>query len=313
MSQSQPLRIESSDYASFGTSRTINSQLWFVNSPALETRILGYLAKYKEKYEVKCYAFVFSGSHDHLMAQFTKQNRAPFYRDFNARKAEAVRAVVPNFPGGPLFQGRYREQAVPLPEDIEDRFFYCALQPIQAGLCQRLSEYPGYNSFYDAICGIKRKFKVVDWAAYNATKRYKPNVKVSDFTTTYRLSYDRLPGYEHLSQKDYRLLMLRKLEARRIKIINELKAAGHRFLTQKELRAVTPGTPAKNPKRSNRHDFRPLVLTCCKIAKQNFLNWYFSIYEQYKTAAKNYFAGNMTYPFPPGTFRPPMLLHEAAM
>jgi hypothetical protein len=309
MKQSQPLRVENPDYASFGTARTINSALWFVNNEPLEERILGYLGKYQAKYGVKLYSFVFFGSHFHPFAYFPECNRAPFYRDLNARCAEAVRALVPQFPGGHLFERRYAEQAVPLEQgDMEDELMYCALQAVKNGLCEKISDYPGYNSFHDAICGIKRKVKVVDWAKFNARKRDNPKLALKDFTIEYTLEYSRLPGYEHLSQKEYKNLMLKKLEERRVKLVNAYKAQGHRFMTKEELRAVTPGTLAKNPKKSKRNDPRPLILTQYQEAKKLFLEWYFSVVYRYKEAVAEYLAGNLAVEFPPGTYRPPGLL-----
>ena len=139
MSQSQPLRIEHPDFGSFGTVRTVNSQLWFVNNEALEDRMLGWLGRYGQKYEVELYAFAIMGNHHQEVMRFPKCNRALFYRDFNARTAEAVRKLVPGFKGGPLVERRYSEQALPLDEDLEDRFFYCALQAIDAGLAEKIA------------------------------------------------------------------------------------------------------------------------------------------------------------------------------
>ncbi len=305
MSQSQPLQIENPHYASFGTSRTINSRLWFINNQELEERTLGYLAKYQLSHKIELFAYVISGSHDHPLARFPECNRSAFYRDFNARKAEAVRALVDEFPGGPLFERRYAAQALPLNEDVEKYFFYCALQPVSAGLCERISEYPGYNSFTDAIYGRARKVKVVDNGRFNAARRYNLRVSKEDYTTTYTLRYKRLPGYEHLSQKEYAKLMLKKLEEHRAKIVAAIKAEGRTFLGRERLLAQEPGTAAKNPKKSKPYSRRPLVLSVCKEAKAQFLEWYFSVYSEYKRAVKKYLAGNLSVKFPPGTYRPP--------
>jgi len=308
MKQSQPLRIESSKFASFGTSRTVKSRLWFINNIRLEQRVLGFLAKYREKYNVRLYGMVFSGSHYHLLTHFTDCNRAIFYRDFNARAAEAVRSLILKFPGGRVFARRYAEQAVPTNEDIFERFFYCALQPVLAGLCRRISDYPGYNSFYDAIQGKVRKIELINWAKYRQVKRYNVKVHPTDFITQYQLFYERLPGFEDLSQAEYAKMMLAELRKRTAKIVTELERKGHKFATKAQLRKVSAGKAAKNPKVSQRHSKRPLVLTACRKAKQNFLNWYFSIYYRYKSAVEKYVAGDVSVEFPPGTYRPPLCM-----
>ena len=304
-SQSQPLRIEFPQFASFGTSRTVRSTLWFVNNRKLEDYALGYLAKYQEKYELPIYGMVFFGSHYHLLSKFPKCNRSAFYRDFNSRLSWAARNFVEDFPGGQLFGRRYSAEVVPTNEDIENQFFYCALQAVAAGLCEYIEDYPGYNSFFDAINGIEREFKVVDWSSYKAHKRYNPKITIADYTAVCKLKYSRIPGYEHLSQEDYRDLMLSKLEKRRLEIVNELKRNGHVFPKKSILRQVTPSTRAKNPKVSKRYDFRPLVLTCCEETKKAFLALYFGIYEAYKKAVKRYLAGDTLVRFPPGTYKPP--------
>ena len=305
MKQSQPLRIEHPDHGSFATVRTINSQLLFVNNEPLEDRMLGWLGRYGEKYEVDLYAFVVMGNHFQDVMRFPKCNRAHFYRDFNARTAEAVRKLVPEFKGGPLVERRYSEQALPLDEDLEDRLFYCALQAVDAGLAEKISDYPGYNSFDDAISGRVRRIRQVDWAAYNEAKRKGRRPRICDFYFYVELKYKRLPGYEHLSQKEYRKLMLKKLEERRQVILERWAKVGHVFSTREELKKVKAGSFPKHTKKSERHSKRPLVLSRCPEAKRAYLEWYFSIYHAYKEACRRYRAGDFGVEFPPGTYRPP--------
>lgn len=311
MKQSQPLRIENPEMTSLITSRTTNSALWFVNNARLEEQILANLARYQDKYEVELYSFVLQGNHYHATARFPGCNRASFCRDFNARLAESVRSLVTAFRGGPLFGRRYSEQALPGPEDIEERFFYCALQPVLAGLTEKANEYPGYNSFTDAIDGRAREFEIVDWARYNARRRVNPSVKRADFTRKVVLKYKRLPGYEHLSQKEYRTLMLKKYEERRQKILAERRAEGKQFLGGDALRAIKPGTYPSSTKVSGRYSYRPLVLCVCRIKKREYLDWYFAVYERYKLASQRYRRGERHAEFPPFTYKPPgsVLVH----
>ena len=146
-------RIETDEYSNFLTSRTINSQLWFVNNEPLENAILGYLAKYSEWRNVSLYAFAIEGNHTHTVADFPDNNRADFMRDLNAQIAKAVPRFVASHPGGPLWARRYSNEFLPSDEDLENWFFYTVLQPVQDGLVERISDYPGYNCFHDAVWG----------------------------------------------------------------------------------------------------------------------------------------------------------------
>ncbi len=60
-----------------------------------------------------------------------------------------------------LWHRRYSSEFLPDAESIEEYFFYTALQLVSDGLVDRISDYPGYNFFHDAISGIKRTFKIL--------------------------------------------------------------------------------------------------------------------------------------------------------
>ena len=114
-----------------------------------------------------------------------------------------------------------------------------------------------------------------------------------------------LPGYENLTQEAYKTLMYKKLEERRLKLVAEYKAKGHRFPTKHDLRKAVSGTSPRNTKKSSRNSKRPLVLTSCPERRRQFLDWYFGIYNLYKKAVIEYLSGNLAAVFPPGTYRPP--------
>src|SRR5690606_34824187 len=131
--------------------------------------------------------------HTHDLARFPNKNRADFMRDRNSTIGRLVPKYCPDHEGGGTFGRRYSTELVPdNVNDIEDRFFYTVLQPIQDGLVDRLSKYPGYNCFNDAAWGIKRKFKVVDWTKYHKAKKSNPNIPIKKFETTYTLKYTRI-------------------------------------------------------------------------------------------------------------------------
>ncbi len=156
---SQHLRVEDSEIIWHCTSRCIRSELWFVNNPELEERIRAFLAKYVEKYKAELFAYYLLGNHYHLEIRFPLSNKSAFFKDFNARIAEAVRRLVPGFEGGPLFERRYTPQILADEETVENKFFYTWLQPVTTELCARVSEYPAKCHFSDAVRGIERDYK----------------------------------------------------------------------------------------------------------------------------------------------------------
>ena len=298
---SQPIRVESREMVQLITFRTINSALWFINNKQLEQRILGFLAKYANKYSVQLYGFCILGNHLHLLVRFPKGNRVSFCRDFAARTAEAVRIFVPQFLGGPLFERRYTPQFLPLAQDATKYFFYLALQAVESGLTPRISEYSGYNSFHDASHGIERRYRFFRYGAYNDAKRKNPGVSKKDFWEYHSLSYEKLPEYQHLERKKYQKMLLARVEQERVEIVKRRIAEGKGFMGAEALKQIIPGSLPANSKKGG---MRPIVLSVCKKAKQEVLTWYFSIVEQYKRASEKYRKGELSVSFPLGTYRP---------
>lgn len=296
-------RVEDSDRHSFLTTRSRNSELWFVNNRPLEKAVLGYAAKYSQKYGSKLYGLAIEGNHIQGVAAFPHLNRAAFMRDFKSCVARAVPRYT-TFPGGTFFGRRYSEEQLPSPEDLEEYFFYTVLQPVQDGLVERISDYNGYNCFHDAVWGIERQFEVMNWKNFNKARKRNPRVPSSRFITIVTLKYDRIPGYEQLSTREYALMMSKKLEERRQRIVEERRAKGLGFMGPEKLKKVKPGSIPRNTKTSTITSHRPRVLCVCPVRRAHHLGIYFDTYWAYKDASKRYRAGDLSVVFPPGTYKP---------
>jgi hypothetical protein len=298
-------RIETSTIATLQTTRCRNSELWFVNNRKLEEAILGYAAKYAERYAVKLYALAIEGNHVQGPALFPNANRAHFMRDLNSSIARAVPRFTNEYTGGRLWGRRYSAEFLPGAQDVEHYFFYTVLQPVQDGLVDKISEYPGYNCFYDAVRGIRRKFKVVRWAEYNAALRYNSEAKISDYIDWVWLEYARLPGYEDLERGDYVKLMTQKLEEYRQKVLESRKAAGSiGFVGREGLKEIKRGARPFKTKTSTIESRRPRVLSICPNRRAETSAWYFSTIFNHSTASALYRAGQLDAVFPEGTYRP---------
>jgi hypothetical protein len=307
MKMSQPLRIEYPEgVSSFITRRFRNSQLCYANNKPLESRILGSMGKYQEKYQFTLYAFTIFGSHDHPMINFKPGTKSRFFRDFGARTAEAVKKYVPNYGTGSVFERRTSEQAITSDTETHlDRVMYIILQPILAGLCKNLSDYPGFNSFKYLLSGEPAKVEFFNGYEYQKAKRRNKDIDRSKFIEKYDLTFSRIPGYEHLSQKEYRRMLQAEYEKRRTAIIEEYDKNGHKWPSPESLRKVKSTDEAKNPKKSTRQTKRPLVLSLCLERKQEFLNYYFKVLRQFKEASVEYLGGKRDAEFPKGTCIPP--------
>jgi len=297
-------RIECKDVASFQTTRTRNSELWFVNNRELEEAILGYAARYSTRYGVKIYALAIEGNHIQKVAHFPNANRAQFMRDLNSSVARAVPRFQANYPGGPLWARRYSSEYIAGDLDIEEMFFYTVLQPVNDGLVDDISQYPGYNCFEDAIRGTARECRVVKWKEYNDARRWDKSVSIEEFTEVCILKYERLPGYEKLTQPEYERVMRLKLNRRTAEVIRKRK--GKPSFGASNLLRVIPGSRPIKTKKSGPRDHRPRVLSRDPKRRAIAKEWYFGIVFHYRCSSEQYRTGDLSVTFPPGTYKPPL-------
>ena len=275
MKMSQPLRIDYPEgMSSFVTRRFRNSQLLYANNKGLESRVLGALGKYLKKYDAKIFAFTIFGSHDHPMIQFKPKTKSAFFRDLGARTAEAVKKYVPSFGTGAVFERRPSEQAIT--DDMEshlDRLMYTILQPIQAGLCKNLSDYPGFNSYKYIISGKSLIVEFFNGAEYRKARRRNKDVDPALFIERFEIIFEKIPGCEHMSQKEYSKFIQDEYNKRREAIIKEFEDKGHVWPSISSLRSTKSTDCAKSPKRSTRESKRPLVLSLCMERRAAFLDY----------------------------------------
>lgn len=300
----QDLSIEYPNYAVLITVRTIASRLWFVNNAKLTQNILAFLAKYQERYGFTLYAFALVGNHYHLLARFPKLNRAAFLSAFNGIIPKLLSSLVPNFIDGKLWARRARVQVVPNPEDIQDRFLYVALNHVSSGLCKNASDNNGYTCINDSLRTKPRKLFLIDWTDFMNRFRYNSKLTPEDCKKEYTLTFSRLPGFEDLSDQEYRSKITSLIEERRLQIIAERTQNGLGFAGRENLKRTAPGSLPRFTKTSTRHSKRPLVLTRCKRTRRMFLKLYFHTLELYRKASSLYRTGKTSTVFPPNTYRP---------
>ncbi len=303
-------RIESKDHAAFTTTRCKHSELWFVNNKDFEQKILAFTAKYSERYQVKLYALAIEGSHIHVLADYPEENCSAFKRDLNSMIARTAPHYCVNYHHYKFWERRYSKELIPHhPDDILKKFLYTVLQPVQDGLVERISDYPGYTCLTDSIRGIDRKFKLLNRTTYNRARRGKKHVPIKDHTEEYTLKFHKIPGLEHLPHKEYIKLLSTSVEQRRLEIVKERREENQGFAGRENLLKTKPGTRARNPKTSTRDSHRPRVDSACPERKREAKTFYFSRQDLYKKASARYQKGFLDTLFPSGMYRPHLSTH----
>lgn len=295
-------RFECAKIASFQTTRARHSELWFVGNQKLEQAVLGYAARYVERYQVKLYALSVEGNHIHNVAHFEKANRAQFMRDFNSSVARAVPRYQTAHPGGQFWGERYSSEYLPGDSDIEDKFFYTVLQPVNDGLVDDIRDYPWYNCFEDAITAREVPYKVIRWKQYNDARRFNPKVPIENYTEIVMLKYTRLPGYENLSQAEYEAKMREELIKRTAEAIAKRK--GKRALGVEKLLRIRAGSRPRQSKQRVRGESRPRVLSKDPILCAKGYRWHTDKCSDFRASSRQFRKGDLLVEFPKGSYRP---------
>ena len=200
---------------------------------------------------------------------------------------------------------RYAEQKVADDGHALTKLIYLALQPMNSGLARTHSEFEQYNSFSDAARGFERVFKYFDREAYRKAKRRNPKVRPEQFKLEHKLKYSKLPGYEHLSQREYGEQIRRVFEAERLKVVLEREKSGKGFVGREKLRVTRVGSRPKNTKKSN---YAVAVLANTRQKREEEKTYYFEVRYRYRIASEIYRKDpRAEVRFPPGTYPPPRI------
>jgi len=89
-------------------------------------------------------AWVLMPDHVHWLITLQETRLEDVVRRFKSRAARAVNTSTGRT--GPLWQGGYHDRAVRREEDLQNLARYVIANPVRAGLCQRVLDYPLWDA-----------------------------------------------------------------------------------------------------------------------------------------------------------------------
>jgi len=226
-------------------------------SSRLNQLVVGIIARALNMYQVKLYGLCMMSNHYHmLLAPKNAQHLASFMQYVDRNISDEI-GRIHHWPG--KFWGRrYRASVVLDQEALLDRMKYIFANSVKEGLVRHPRYWPGVHC-YQALAD-KRPLRGI-WI--NRTRwAQSRDLHVSEVTTHYTLSFDRLPGLEHLN--DYQYAQQMKELANHA--LSEWPAPEN-VLGQKRIMAVEPHS---QPKQSSKHP-APLCHSTCHEKRQEFI------------------------------------------
>lgn len=198
---SRPLRNTDPEVYRLITIRTQEARLWITPSSNVKKLIGGILARYQEAFEILIYAYCVLGNHFHLLIKAPKGNTDEFCENVNREIAR--RLNWKHRREGSFWGRRYDDQVVLSEDDLLEAFLYVTTNPTKHGLLRDSSEWPGLNSFHQAISEKTRQFSFYHYSAPEGGER----------VSTHGLELSILPQFEGLSKAE-RTVELKKTSLR---------------------------------------------------------------------------------------------------
>jgi hypothetical protein len=96
----------------------------------------------------------------------------------------------------------------PNPTDVGARLKYCLANGTKEHLVAHPSQWPGVHSAKVFCKGERMVGKWTDYTALAAARKRDPDVPESDFQTEYEVVHSKMPSLDHLSDEEYRALMV---------------------------------------------------------------------------------------------------------
>lgn len=251
------------------------------------------LARAQELYDVEVFAFVALSNHVHLVCRAAQKNLAAFMGYFKARTADSVNRITGR--RGPLWMRRYDAEPILDDDAAAALTAYTVRNPVKANLVDHYDEWPGLNLVYGLADSDAFDFEYLNCTAWHQARRPKD---LDPFFEAATLTLSPLPHCADLSREVYRRMLQSWMEEAEA----EEDAPMRRALGVKAVVKAPFDTRPENP--SFRR--RPYAFgSAAAKAKERVMMHMLA--RDHAAASQRWRSGDHDVPFPPGTYRPPLV------
>ncbi|MEZ5331858.1 MAG: hypothetical protein R2991_07345 [Thermoanaerobaculia bacterium] len=285
------------------TDRCYQSRFLLRPSPALNSIVVGALARASRRHGVGIVDYRVLSNHFHLLVVCHEPCRlAAFMRDFKSKVAKEVQRL--HDWQDPVFPRRYRP--IPVSDEPEaqiGRLRYLFEQGVKEGLVTSPRHWPGAHGTEQLLSDRPRVGKWVDRTAQFQDAQRGKDAGEQAYTTEEELELVPLPCWSHLEAAD------RQQEVRAIVRDIESQALARARKTGRTVvgrREILRHHPHHSPAHETRSP-APRFHAASKRARRQLQDAYYSFFDAYRTAAEALRAGRFQQVhFPPGAIPPPL-------
>jgi REP element-mobilizing transposase RayT len=299
----RPLRRHEPGQLYLVTTRCHQARFFLRPDRELNDAVLEWLARAQQRFpRLRSLAVCVLSNHLHLVVRDEDGELAAWASYFLGHVARAVNRIRGR--SGSCFERRYSAEPILDDEALFDRLVYVAANPVNAGLCERVRDWPGVVLF--SPDGDYQEIPVswVDrdphrFACVRARLRGESAPEGDAFRMQGRLVVDPLPSTDP-SRSDGEALSA-AIKARERELAEERCRTGRKTLSRKQLLAQSWRSAPRQPKRSP----RPLCHAADPDLRERFRKGFREFASLFREASERLRGGqgNVSFPdwcYPPG-------------
>lgn len=305
------LRMYSQDGFYFVTAKTTQSRLLLRPSKETNEVVGGVLARAARRHGVKVFGFVVMSTHLHLLVQVRDGGLSRFMQYLLSNIAKKVGRLV-KWPGA-FWKRRFTAEAVLDDAAMVNRLAYIVAHGVKEGLVERVTDWPGLSCVPQLLGSGVRSFKWYRWSKRwegRALRRDAPAPFDDRLAEEEQLTLAVLPSWEGLAPAvriERVRWMIAKIERRGSTTSQSPKPAAR----------ICRRHPHTRLRPTKKHRPRPHALchASTREARRARRAQYREFVAAYRSASVRFRSGDLLAPFPPFSFRPPLMVaarqHEA--
>jgi hypothetical protein len=285
------------------TAVTFQNRKFLRPSKHVNEVILGVMGRGLHLYpEVHLIGYNVLSTHPHIdLAPDHQEVLSDFMEHFDTNISKEIGGKILGW-NAKFWDQRYKSIPIVDEPSMEARIKYLLSNGVKEHLVERVSDWPGVNSFRAMTTGKPDKGKWYDRTAFYYASRTKQgkDLTVEDFVTWYDVPLSPPPCWAHLTEAE-RQERVRQLacEAEE-EAAGERERKGHRVLG---VAAILSADPIKRPDEVERRP-APLCHATSRETRDSFKKLWVAVVEAYRRASAAFRDEKFEVEFPEGTFRP---------
>jgi REP element-mobilizing transposase RayT len=284
----------------------------------LNDLILGVVGRGQVIYpEVKLHVLSVMSNHMHAIAT-GPATQLPFFIGFIKREISRRWGMRPDVDWPGVMWEPYVATALPTHESQVNALKYVLSQGVKEDLVERPQDWPGVNCVHALLLGRKMSGQWLDATKYKRairlaarSKKPKKQIKRADYLVNYNVELSPLPAFEGLSTEASRKAIADILDELRKETITRRAADGSTPVGVRAVKTISRETRVSLPPPPWFEERRRMIVWANLAAPETraYIRDYWAFQFEFREASLKYRSGNASVEFPPGSFRPSLIVH----